>query len=379
MPEEFRFEERPKGTFEVGQRLLISGTHDGLEEAMRQLRGHVAPQWVIDRISREARARADDIQVVEMVVTADSRIIGRTLATSGIADNYGVAVMGIHKPDRLLGQRATVDRQEIRFAEGDVVLATGLAEELTAFASGDGLLQLEGAKIVPRRSKANLAAGIMLGSVIIAAVGLLPIAIAALGGAILMFLTGCVKFDRVGRGLSASVIVLVAASISIGRIILDSGAAAWLGETMAMGLQYLPAAVVLAAVMLFVTVLTNFASNATAATVGTPIAFSLATELGLPQEPHGAGGAVRLQSVLRDAHRLPNQHADHGRGWVQFRKLHQDRRAAGDADGGDAERAAGDVLRYLAFAYHRPPGVNHACGNAYVQRTYAVGTDGAWL
>ena len=36
---------------------------------------------------------------------------------------------------------------------------------------------------------------------------------------------------------------------------------------------------------LFVTVLTNFASNATAAAVGTPIAFSLASKLGLPAEP----------------------------------------------------------------------------------------------
>ena len=37
--------------------------------------------------------------------------------------------------------------------------------------------------------------------------------------------------------------------------------------------------------MLFVTVLTNFASNATAAAVGTPIAFSLANKLGIPVEP----------------------------------------------------------------------------------------------
>ena len=37
--------------------------------------------------------------------------------------------------------------------------------------------------------------------------------------------------------------------------------------------------------MLFVTILTNFASNATAATIGTPIAFSIARQLGLPAEP----------------------------------------------------------------------------------------------
>jgi di/tricarboxylate transporter len=100
-----------------------------------------------------------------------------------------------------------------------------------------------------------------------------------------MFVTGCVKFDRVGRALSAKVIVLVAASIAIGRIILESGAAAWLGEVLSLGLAYLPPALVLAAVMAFVTLLTNFASNATAATVGTPIAFNIAQQLGLPPEP----------------------------------------------------------------------------------------------
>jgi len=51
------------------------------------------------------------------------------------------------------------------------------------------------------------------------------------------------------------------------------------------GLQFLPPAGVIAAIMLFVTVLTNFASNATAATVGTPIAFAIASQLGLPAEP----------------------------------------------------------------------------------------------
>ena len=125
----------------------------------------------------------------------------------------------------------------------------------------------------------------MIGSVGLASIGFLPIAVSALAGAILMFVTGCVKFDRVGRALSAKVIVLVAASIAIGRIIDDSGAAEWLGSVLAIGLGYLAPAAVLAAIMLFVTILTNFASNATAATVGTPIAFSIATKLGLPPEP----------------------------------------------------------------------------------------------
>lgn len=285
LPEDFAFDQQPAGVFQPGQRLRISGTHDALEEALRVLKGQVAPGWVIDRIRRTSASRGEDVQVVEMVVTADSRIVGRTLATSGIADHYGVAVLGIHKPQKLMHNRPFDERGDIRLAEGDVLLVMGLPDGLAEFAGHDSLLQLEGGKLMPRRSKAVLAAAIMFGSVALASIGFLPIAIAALGGAILMFVTGCVKFDRVGRALSAKVIVLVAASIAIGRIVLESGAAGWLGEVLASGLQYLPPAAVLAVIMLFVTVLTNFASNATAATVGTPIAFSIAAQLGLPAEP----------------------------------------------------------------------------------------------
>ncbi|WP_333781560.1 SLC13 family permease [Aurantiacibacter sp. MUD61] len=286
LPDDFRFEERPGGAFAAGQKLKVSGTHDALEDAIRVLQGQIAPGWVVDNVQREAQENREDIKVVEMVVTADSRLIGRTLATSGIADRYGVAVLGTHKPDRPLRfDEAKQVGGESRLGEGDVLLVMGLTHAINEFAEADSVLQLEGAREVPRRSKAWLAATIMGVSVGLASIGILPIAIASLGGAIIMFLTGCVKFDRVGRALSAQVIVLVAASIAIGRFVLDSGAAGWLGESLALGLQYLPPAGVLAAIMIFVTVLTNFASNATAATVGTPIAFAIATELGLPQEP----------------------------------------------------------------------------------------------
>ncbi|MEZ5679719.1 MAG: SLC13 family permease [Erythrobacter sp.] len=286
LPAGIEFHEVPVGLLRPQQRLRMSGTHEAIEEAMSVLRGDAAPSWVIDRIRRRSKETGIDIGVVEMIVTADSRLIGRTLPSSGIADLYGVAVIGTHRPERIVGEKEQFSEGgDHRFAEGDVMLVMGLPDDMQKFARADSLLQLEGMRELPRRSKAALAAGIMGGSIALASVGLVPIAISALAGAILMFVTGCVKFDRVGRALSASVIVLVAASIALGRIILDSGAADWIGGVMAYGLDYLSPAAALAAIMLAMTFLTNFASNATAATVGTPIAFSIATKLDLPPEP----------------------------------------------------------------------------------------------
>jgi len=286
LPDGIRVHGQTRGPLQAQQQLHISGSHEALEDAVRVLKGELAPSWVLDRIRRLGSAQGADIMVFEMTVTADSRLISRTLPSSGIADLYGVAVLGIHRPERLLGERDQYsDGGDLRIAEGDVLLVMGMYEDLQAFARADSLLMLEGARELPRRSKAVLAAAIMAFAVFTASIGIFPIAISALAGAILMFVTGCVKFDRVGRALSGQVIVLVAASIAIGRVIDESGAAAWLGEALSLGLGVLPPALVLAAIMAFVTVLTNFASNATAATVGTPIAFSIASQLGLPAEP----------------------------------------------------------------------------------------------
>ena len=286
LPEGIEFGEVPLGLLRPNQRLRMSGSHEAIEEAARILKGDTAPSWVLDRIRRRSSETRTDIAVVEMTITADSRLIGRTLPSSGIADLYGVAIVGLHRPERIVGERDSYSEGgDLRFAEGDVLLVMGLPDDLQSFAQADSLLTLEGMRELPRRSKAVLAGVIMVGSVGTASVGLLPIAISALAGAILMFVTGCVKFDRVGRALSAKVIVLVAASIAIGRIILESGAADWIGTLMALGLQFLSPAAALAAIMLAVTFLTNFASNATAATVGTPIAFAIANKLGLPPEP----------------------------------------------------------------------------------------------
>ena len=299
LPAGIEFHDVPVGLLRPQHRLRMTGTHEAIEEAMATLRGDAAPSWVIDRIRRRSDETGTDIAVGEMIVTADSRLIGRTLPSSGIADLYGVAVIGTHRPDRLVGEKEQFSEGgDLRFAEGDVLLVMGLADDMQHFARSDSLLQLEGMRELPRRSKAVLAAGIMGGSITLASIGLVPIAIASLAGAILMFVTGCVKFDRVGRGLSGSVIVLVAASIALGRIILESGAADWIGGVMAAGLDYLSPGAALAAIMLAMTFLTNFASNATAATVGTPIAFAIASKLDLPPEPLCCSGAICVMRRL---------------------------------------------------------------------------------
>ena len=270
----------------TGGRMLVRATHGALEETMRILGATAAPAWLMDRLRSGYAKTGEDLTVAELAVTKDSGLVGKGVASANVAELYNVAILGVHRAHRpWIAQPLVEAATESPLAEGDIVLIAGALGSIERMSLAENMLVLDGAKELPRTAKAPLALAIMAAAVVPASIGLLPIAISALGGAIAMLITGCVRFDRIGRALSAKVIVLVAASIAIGRVVLESGAATWLSELLALGLQFLPPAGVLAAVMLFVTLLTNFASNTTAAAVGTPIAFSLGQQLGIPVEP----------------------------------------------------------------------------------------------
>jgi len=132
---------------------------------------------------------------------------------------------------------------------------------------------------------APVALAIMGGVLLVAALKLLPVHVAAFLGVIVMLVTGCVRFEGIGRALSLEIVLLIASSVALGQSLVGTGAAGWIAEGIAAVVVFVPPAAQIAIFMTFAAVLTNFVSNAAAAAVGTPIAIATAVELGLPLEP----------------------------------------------------------------------------------------------
>ncbi len=265
--------------------VLVEGDADHLREAALALKATLVPQHLLEGLQNDRWKGQDDLIIAQLAVAADSQLVGETIKSAEISDRHGVAVIGFNRPEaegHMADPHALTD---MRIRMGDVLLIQGKSEDLHRFEIEQGAMMLAGASEIPRSAKAPLAAVIFALSVAAAATHLLPIAISSMAGAIAMLATGCVKFERVGRALSAEVIVLVAASIALGRALLETGAAEWLGVLLSLGLQFLPAGGVLAAMMTFSAILTNFSSNTAAAAVGTPIAFSLAERLDIAAQP----------------------------------------------------------------------------------------------
>jgi di/tricarboxylate transporter len=267
-----------------GNIVRVEGNTEHLRDASAALKAPMAAPNVMESLRANAWKPGTDLVVAEMAIGADSTLIGQTIRSAQIADRYGVAVVGFHRPDRTFYHAQSMLRDK-PMEIGDVLLVQGTEEALKKLQVSEGAMVLAGAAEMPRTAKAPLALAIFAAAVAAAAFHILPIAISSLAGAIAMLATGCVKFERLGRALSGEVIVLVAASIALGRALLETGAAEWLGGVLAFGLQVFPPAGILAAMMAFAALLTNFSSNTAAAAVGTPIAFSLALKVGVPPEP----------------------------------------------------------------------------------------------
>ena len=267
-----------------GDRLLVSDTSSYLKEFEQALGATLFDAGSMEGLPKHHHPLlAEDQQLVEVVITEESPLHRRSLRDLRFAERYGVVILAMYRPsDEASLEGEILDRQ---LRSGDVLLTQGSPARIAALKREAGVLVLDGTLDLPRTRKAPVAVLIMAIVVTLAAFRVLPIAMAALLGVLALLVTGCLKFEGLGRGISAEVVLVVVASLALGRSLTATGGADMLaGAFMSVAGDLSPRAV-LAAVMVFLGILTNFVSNNAAAAVGTPVALSIAHQIGAPPEP----------------------------------------------------------------------------------------------
>ena len=267
-----------------GDRLLVSDTSAYLKEYESSLRATLYDADRVDKLPPERHPLlSQDQQLVEVVVTEESPLHHRTLRETRFVERFGVMILAMYRPADESSLEGEVADRELR--TGDVLLVQGPPGRIATLKGEGAALVLDGTLDLPRTRKAPIAVAIMAAVVMLAAFGVLPISIASLLGVLALIVTGCLTLEGLGRGISADVVLIVVASLALGRTITATGAADLLaGGFMSIASGLSPQAV-LAAVMIFLGILTNFVSNSAAAAIGTPVALAIAQQIGAPPEP----------------------------------------------------------------------------------------------
>lgn len=216
------------------------------------------------------------LRVAELMVAPGSWLVGRSLSELRFASRFDVVVLAVQRAPSPLRGRMTRER----LAGGDLLLVQGSGQALAQLADLDALVAI-GEQMPHHRQHgpAWLAIAILAGTVAVASIGIIPIAEAAMLGAIAMVFARCVRLDEIYRELDWPIIALLAGLLPLGVALDSSGAADWLGHHLADLIGYAHPALAVGVFYLATSILTEVMSNQVAAVVLTPIAIRTAQEL----------------------------------------------------------------------------------------------------
>jgi di/tricarboxylate transporter len=271
----------PTALITAGFRLHLTGTAAALKECEQILGGELQVGTNLAG-PLEFRRKDEDVHMVEMIISADSEFIGRRIGDLRFTLRYGLELLGIHREDN---QPSDPNIGNWVLHAGDVLLVQGPSGRVEIAKRERDLLALDGKTSLPRTKKAPVAIGIMAAVVAAAASGIMSIALAAVLGAVAMLLTQCVLPRNLGKAVSAEVVLLIPASLALGKALTVTGGADWIAGRLLTVAHDFPVSIVLAGIIALMSLLTNFISNNAAAVIGTPIAIAIARELGVAPEP----------------------------------------------------------------------------------------------
>ena len=201
-----------------------------------------------------------------------------------LKEESGLEILALHSARGVKPFDAPGLRDQ-RLEASDVLLVQGSARDISRLKVSGQLLVLDSTLDLPHTRKAPLALLIMVLVVLLAAFNVLPIEASALLGVMAMLATRCLRWRDATSALSIQVILIIVASLALGSALMRTGGADWLALVFLSLMFGAPAPMVLSGLMLLMAILTNIVSNNAAAVIGTPIAISIAMELGLPLEP----------------------------------------------------------------------------------------------
>ncbi len=276
----------PDVTIKAGDRIVAFDTPERLKEFEAVLGAKLYSRNIL--VDDQHPLMNDKQQIAEVAVVPGSPLEGTTLDNYQFSARYQVMVLALHRAGiwAKYGSKTPLEHTEdTRLRNGDVILLQGSKRKIKQLKSKGELLVLDATEDLAHSDKAPVALAIMLGIVLLAAFGILKIAVSATMGVLLMLLTGCLRWKEASRALNASVIMIIVTSLAMGLALVETGGADYLASAYVLATNGLPPAYVLSGLLLLMAILTNAVSNNAAAVIGTPIAIGIAHQLGAPPEP----------------------------------------------------------------------------------------------
>lgn len=270
----------PETRLRPGDEILVEASRERLDALTRD-KGLVALPEVKHPL-HVGEPGPGDLATGEVIITAGSPYVGMTVAEVDFRSRYEAIVLAVRHHGRL--EVGPISHSRLR--AGDVLLVQASPKALERMREKPHLyVTRERERELYRRRRMPHAFAIVAGVVLVSALGLLPISIAALSGAALMVILGCLRMDEFLNSIHLDIILLLAGIIPLGIALEKTGAAQLLAEGLVGVGASLPPLAFLILLFSITTVITEIVSNNATVVLLIPVAVAAALGLGIDPRP----------------------------------------------------------------------------------------------
>ena len=263
----------PRETLQARDQLVFVGAVTSIVD-LHQIRG-LKP--ATDQVFKLNTPRTDRT-LIEAVVSNTCPLVGKTIREGHFRNHYRAVVLAVGRN----GERLQGKLGDVRLRPGDTLLLEAhpsFLEERRV--SRDFYLVTDIPDSEPlRHEKAPFAIAILLGMVLLAAIGGMDMLKAAALAALMMLALGCCSPFRAFKNINWSVLLVIGAALGIGQALQITGAATLLADTVVGGAGDNPW-IALALVYGVTTILTECITNNAAAAIVFPVALAMSQSLGV--------------------------------------------------------------------------------------------------
>ena len=269
---------------EKGDIIIVAATRNALMDVLSSNPGYLLSDQDIEEVIEKENSD-DDLEntdseyepntrvMAEVMITPTSRMIDMSVDQAGFDKQFGAIVLGIQRRARVVRRRLG----RVRLESGDVLLIAGSQGSLESMRANTDFIVMAGTiKDMPLTSKAPIAMAIFLATIGSAALGLLPIPVASIAGAMAMVASGCLNMRQALRAVDRKIYLLVGAALALGTTLQVTKGAAAMADVLTI-MPYANDPLVMASILfILVAITTNLLTNNACAILYTPIAMNLA-------------------------------------------------------------------------------------------------------
>ena len=228
----------------------------------------------------------DNNTLVECVLTNQSDLAGKSLMEINFRRRFGSFILAIRREGAILRRKIA----HVVLQYFDTLLVYGPRDKIKELSeSGNFIVLGEIEATLQKHRFWWVSLVVIISTVTLAALGLVPILKGALVGLILLMVLRVISTNETYQAINWQVIILIAALIPVGIVIQKSGTADWLATAMYQAVELFDPAlrpiVMVSLIYLVTMILTEMVSNAATAIIMTPIAISIAMQIGLDPKP----------------------------------------------------------------------------------------------